>query len=182
MMRFKKLNHSYYFITTFLFLCSWAMPYSLQAQDRKDETNSELMMKAALPDSLEGYTTKDLSVHSFDFPGAIPVAKGHYEGDNRQHLFFIQIYDIENASSEKIKRKFDWTLKPLGFDDENGTVIKYKGYKARKGYTEIMKRGRLSVLVNDHFIIDISGNKVEWAAIEKVFQKIDLEKLEARKE
>lgn len=182
MMRFKKLNHRSTLFVLCLFLFSAAIPYSLQAQDSTDETNREPTMKMALPDSLDGYTTKDISVYSFDFPGAIPVAKGHYEGESYKYFFLIQVYDISAASSEKIKKKFGWTLKPLGFHDRNGTVIKYKGYKARKGYTEIMKRGRLSVLVNDHFIIDISGNKVEWDDIEKVFQKIDLEKLKALKD
>lgn len=175
-MKFLLSSLNRYLIFPFLLLFSLSMPYNLQAQDGKVQAVKDEKLKALLPDTLENFKTR--SLRSFSIPSVSSMAKGIYKGEGNRWIQIV-IYDIGAMSPENVKKGYGWTLKPIGTTEGvRGTIFEYNGHKAKKRYSDIWKRGEFSVFVGGRFVVEIYGNKMKWATIEKTLQKIDLKKLE----
>lgn len=135
-------------------------------------------LKALLPKRLLGMERTEYSANKTGaFGFNVSVASGVYEeGETRLEVVLTDAGRFTQA----IAGLAEWTKFEVDKENENGyertTVI--EGYRAYEKYDRTRRRGELSLLISDRFVVAIKGEEMKERDFRRVVRRLDLEELE----
>ncbi len=193
-----------FLITLFLIVALWSMSALAQTeQENTQGTNfedmakamqqlSEAMKKAApvepvnfrtlkalLPKELPGLKRKSAEGSKSSAMGIrVSQAEATYENENGGTIH-IQIMDMGSMKDMVGMATAGWAMAEYDRETDTGyeRTIKYKGFRAMEEWDNEAHSGKMSVLVANRFVVEVSGDNVDMKTIKAAMDKIDLKKL-----
>ena len=135
-------------------------------------------LKALLPDSLEGMKRTNASGEKTGALGmAVAMAEGTYESASGGRVK-ITITDLAGTGSA-LGLAHGWTAAEIDRESDTGyeRTTTIDGHKAYEKYDGTEKNGEVSIMVKDHFVVEIDGRDVSMETMKEALGKIDLAKL-----
>lgn len=138
-------------------------------------------LKALLPESLPGLERGDATGGREALFGIDrSEAKATYSGtDNRR--ITVEVMGVGGALGTLGVAAFSWATQGAVIDKETGSgyekTTNYRGFKAFEQFDSARKHGEISVLVNDHAGVTVTGENVPIDALRGTLDRIDLQAL-----
>ncbi len=165
-------------ISTILMLLSTIVP----ANDKIEPVDyGEL--KDMLPSNFSGFKmVDDHGARKSMFGFRISQAEARY-ADRKENEIEISIIDFGSVKGIAGKAMLAWMSAEIDNESDDGyeKTTEYKGYKAFEKYNYENKDRKLSVIVAERFLVDVSGNGASMKTIKKAMSGVDLKKLKKLK-
>ncbi|HBA85080.1 MAG TPA: hypothetical protein DCZ95_13395 [Verrucomicrobia bacterium] len=136
-------------------------------------------MKALLPLELEGMKrTKASGEKSGAMGMKISYAEGSYEGTDGGAVE-IKISDMGGMGGFMAMAQAGWASSEIDRETDTGfeRTVMYGNHKALEKFDTSSRSGEIQILVNNRFMVEVSGNDVDFDALKAAAQKVDLNKL-----
>ncbi len=140
-------------------------------------------LKALLPESLPGLERGDATGGREALFGIDrSEARATYTGaDNRR--ITVEVMDVGGALGTLGVTAFSWAAQGAVIDKETGSgyekTTTYRGFKAFEQFDRARNHGEISLLVNDHAGVTVTGENVPIDALRGALDRIDLNALAA---
>jgi len=144
--------------------------------DDKEPVNFRAM-KEVLPSKLGGMKMEDSEGQTTGILGfKISTVKGIYQEDNTS--LEVKIIDVAGAG-KLITQSAAWTKLDIDKESKNGyeRTTTIDGYKAYEQYDKQKQKGQVALLVDDRFLINISGKNVTEQQLKNALEDMNIRKL-----
>lgn len=153
------------------------------AADDKIEPVDYVKLKEMLPTKIGGYKLiDDFGGRKSMFGFRISQAEASYE-DKKGDEVKISIIDFGSVKGIAGKATLAWMSAEIDNESDAGyeKTREYKGFKAFEKFKYENKNGKLSVIVNERFLVDVSGTGADMKDIKKAMSGVNLKKLSKMK-
>lgn len=144
--------------------------------EEKDPVNFR-ELKDLLPNSISGLEQVDIEGQTSGILGMkISTAKANYEDDDAS----LEVKIIDIAGVGKLASKLaDWSTIDIDKEGKNGyeRTTTIDGYKAYEKYDARRQKGKIAMIVDDRFIIDVEGRDITERQLRKALDAISIRKL-----
>ena len=140
-------------------------------------------LKKILPSKVGGYKLiDDFGGRKSMFGFRISQAEATYE-DKKENQIKISIIDFGSIKGIAGKAMLAWMSAEIDNESDDGyeKTTEYKGYKAFEKYDHEDKDGKLSVIVKERFLVDVTGTGASMKEIKKGMSGVNLKKLSKMK-
>ncbi len=170
-----------------LFLFSVFVVFGLNTTDATAEDKIEPVdygkLKSMMPSSVGGYKmVDDFGGRKSMFGFRISQAEASYE-DKKGNELKISIIDFGSVKGIAGKAMLAWMSSEIDNESDAGyeKTTEFKGYKAYEKYSYADKDGKLSVIVAERFLVDVSGTGIDMKDLKKAMGDVNLKKLSKMK-
>jgi hypothetical protein len=136
-------------------------------------------LKALLPAALDGMKRVKASGEKSGAMGmTVAFAEGRYESDAGGNIQ-IKISDNTGMGGFMAFAHSGWAAAEIDRESDTGfeRTTTYGQNKAREEYDHQSKSGKVDILVDGRFMVEVNGDNVPWEAIQAAAKKVDLTKL-----
>ncbi|MBN1482995.1 hypothetical protein EH223_13755 [candidate division KSB1 bacterium] len=140
-------------------------------------------LKKMLPTKFAGFKqTDNHGGRKSMFGLRISQAEATYEG-KKEGRIEISIIDYGSVKGIAGKAVGAWMSAEIDNESDDGyeKTTEFKGYKAFEKYSFKDKKGTLSVIIAERFLVDVDGNGVDMSDIKKGMSGVNLKKLKSLK-
>ncbi len=139
-------------------------------------------LKALLPATFAGM--KRVNVETGKIPALgmnISYAEADYENDDARVQ--AKISDIGGMGEFMKMAEYGWLQSEIERESEDGyeRTTRVAGFPAQESYENTSRSGRLQIMVDSRFMVELSGDGVEMSTIMDLATAIDLKKLQSLK-
>jgi hypothetical protein len=176
-----KVQKSVIYSLTMLILACFIVPTAFA--DNKINPVDYTELKDMLPKKVSGFKmVDDYGGRKSMFGFRISQAEASYV-DNKENEIKISIIDFGSVKGIAGKAMLAWMSAEIDNESDDGyeKTTEYKGYKAFEKYSYEKKDGKLSVIVAERFLVDVSGAGASMKTIKKAMSGVDLKKLKKLK-
>jgi len=142
-------------------------------------------LKALLPKSLPGMKRTDATGERTKAFGInVAKAEGLYESRDGDSSIKIQITDMGSIKGLASMATLGWAMGEIDSESDTGyeRTIEYSGHRAFEEYDQVDHSGKIQVLVEKRFLVEVEGDNVKMKAIKGALDHIDIAKLERMKD
>lgn len=146
-------------------------------EQKKDPVNFR-DLKAMLPEKIAGMQRVDESGETTGVMGfTISQAEAVYQGDDGKRIE-LNIADTGGITMAKMGLAA-WTSVTIDREDSNGfeRTTTINGHKALEKYSKSDKRGSISIMVDERFVITAEGNGVEMDELREAIDALQISRL-----
>ncbi len=134
-------------------------------------------MKKILPDDLGGMEQTDNEGQTSGIMGfKFSTAKAVYEADKAK----LEVKIVDIAGIGKLASKMaDWSTLDIDKESKNGyeRTTTIDGHKAYEKYDARRQKGKVAMIIDDRFIVDIEGRNVTEDQLRDAIEDINVRKL-----
>lgn len=145
--------------------------------DKDVEVVNFRKLKELLPESLGGLPRTDINGETAGAMGfKVSNAEATYEQDGKS--LGVEISDLAGMGG-MMQGVVNWASLEIDreTDDEYERTTTIDGHKAFEEYNSKRKTGNISVIVDERFVVKVSGDGVASEDIQSALKKIDLDRL-----
>ena len=159
------------------------MASSLEEMENEDREPVEPVnfreLRDLLPEQLSGLERTDYEGARQQMGGfTIVQANAQFDGSNRERIE-IEMTDIGGAPGLSV---LGLGMLTMEVDRESSSGFErtgeYEGHRMHEEYDNNRERGKRTVLVDQRFVVEVSGRNVSFDAIEDAFSTVDLSALQ----
>ncbi|MBN1558793.1 hypothetical protein JW998_00985 [candidate division KSB1 bacterium] len=140
-------------------------------------------LKKMLPTRFRGFKQVDVSGERTSMLGfRISQAEAEFEGKNDGRIE-MSIIDFGSVKGIAGKAMLAWMSAEIDNESDDGyeKTTTYRGYKAYEKYSYDDQEGKLSVIVEERFLVNAEGTNTDMASIKRAMGAVDLKKLQKLK-
>lgn len=156
---------------------------SLSAQTKIEPVDYD-DLKKMLPSRLRGFKQIDISGERTSMLGLrLSQAEAEFEGKDDGRIE-ISIIDFGSVKGIAGKAMLAWMSAEIDNESDDGyeKTTDYKGYKAYEKYSQEDQQGKLSVIIEERFLVNVEGSNTDMASIKRAMSAVDLKKLKKLKD
>ncbi|MBN1464936.1 hypothetical protein JXA02_04195 [candidate division KSB1 bacterium] len=140
-------------------------------------------LKKMLPTQLRGFKQTDVKGERTSMLGLrLSQAEAEFEGkkDGRIKMSIIDFGSVKGIAG---KAMLAWMSAEIDNESDDGyeKTTDYRGYKAYEKYSYEEQEGKLSVIVEERFLVNVEGSNTDMASIKRAMSGVDLKKLKKLK-
>lgn len=177
------MNYQRFCRLKWLLLVFFVIAQAAFARETKVEPVDYADLKKMLPKKFAGFKqTDDFGGRKSMFGLGISQAEATYEGRKNGHIQ-ISIIDFGSVKGIAGKAMLAWMSAEIDNESDAGyeKTTEFKGYKAFEKYSIKDKKGKLSLIVEERFLVDVDGEGVNMSDIKKGMSGVNLNKLKSLK-
>jgi hypothetical protein len=155
---------------------------SLSAQTKIEPVDYK-DLKEMLPNRFRGFKQIDISGERTSMLGfRISQAEAEFEGKNDSRIE-ISVIDFGSVKGIAGKAMLAWMSAEIDNESDDGyeKTTEYKGYKAYEKYSYEDEEGKLSIIIEERFLVNVEGTNTDMKSIKRAMSGVDLKKLKKLK-
>lgn len=140
-------------------------------------------LKNLLPEQLAGFSRTEASGRRQQMGQAIGYSEATASYSNGVGSVDVEIMDMGGASAFAMLG-LGWAMVEMEEETDTGykRTREIEGYRGYEEYDSEVRRGEMSVMVADRFMVKVAGRDVDMDVIEQAITSIDLDALEDMKD